>query len=103
MARRRGAPARAGEVLAGWLRSAGLAERVARASVVDVWPDLVGPQIAKVAAAESVTADGTLFVRVRSASWRQELTLMTPDILARINAGRRTGRIERIRWVLGHG
>jgi predicted nucleic acid-binding Zn ribbon protein len=103
MARRVGKPARVADVLPGFLRRAGIAERVAQAGVVDAWPALVGDQIARVAAAETVTADGTLFVRVASAAWRQELSLMTPDIIARINAGRRQGRVERIRWVLGHG
>ena len=49
---------------------------------------------------ESVTQDGTLFVRVKSAAWRQELSLMTPDIMAKLNAGRKGGRIERIRWIV---
>jgi len=98
---RRAQPARVSEVLAGYLKTAGLAERVAQAGVVAAWPVLVGPQIAQAAAAESVTPDGVLFVRVRSAAWRQELSLMAHDILAKLNAGRKTGRIERIRWVVG--
>ncbi len=102
MARARKAqPARVGEVLARYLKRAGLEERVAQAGVVDAWPALVGPQIAGAASAESVTPDGTLFVRVRSAAWRQELSLMAHDILAKLNAGRRTGRIVRIRWMVG--
>ena len=38
-----------------------------------------------------------------TAAWANELSLMTPRILARINAGR-TGRVREIRWVpLGPG
>jgi predicted nucleic acid-binding Zn ribbon protein len=103
MARRMGKPSRVADVLPGYLDRAGIAERVAQAGVLDAWPALVGPQIARVASAETVTADGTLFVRVASAAWRQELSLMTPDIIARINAGRKQGRVARIRWVNGGG
>lgn len=99
---RKGSPTRVSEAIAGYLKKAGLAGRVAQADVVLAWPDLVGERIARHAQAESVTPDGTLFVHVRSAAWRQELSLMTPEIIARINAGRgKTGRIERIRWVHG--
>jgi hypothetical protein len=37
---------------------------------------------------------------VATASWANELSLMTPQIMARINAGRRT-RIRGIRWLAG--
>ena len=94
-------PMRVAEVLKGYLRSAGLAERVGQASVVDEWPALVGPRIAKAAAAESVSQDGTLFVRVPSSAWRQELSLLSPEILDLVNRGRSSGRIKRIRWLVG--
>ena len=94
-------PTRVAEVLQGYLRSAGLAERVGLASVVDAWPERVGPRIAHAAVAEAVAADGTLFVRVPSSAWRQELSLMAPEILELLNRGRRDGRIARIRWLVG--
>ena len=94
-------PTRVAEVLQGYLRSSGLAERVGQASVVAAWADLVGPRIAKATAADSVTQDGTLFVRVPSSAWRQELSLMAPDILALVNRDRTAGRITRIRWLVG--
>ena len=94
-------PTRVAEVLEGYLRSAGLAQRVGLASVVAAWPELVGPRIARAAVADSVSADATLFVRVPSSAWRQELSLMTPEVLALINTGRAAGRIKRIRWLVG--
>jgi predicted nucleic acid-binding Zn ribbon protein len=94
-------PTRVAEVLQGYLRSAGLAQRVGLAAVVDAWAELVGPRIAHAAAAESVSADGTLFVRVPSSAWRQELSLMAPEILELVNRGRTDGRIARIRWLVG--
>ena len=100
-ATRKGKPTKLGEALAGYLKAAGLAERIGQAAVVDAWPALVGERIAHAAAPESVAPDGTLFVRVKSSAWRQELSLMTPEVLSLINAERSAGRIKRIRWLLG--
>lgn len=100
-ARRSSRPMRVSEVLRGYLEGTGLAGRVEQADVVARWPEIVGPAIAMHASAESVSADGVLFVRVRSAAWRQELSLMTAELMARLNAGRAAGRIRQIRWVLG--
>ncbi len=97
---KRGRPVAVGEALSGYLSRAGLAKRVAQAQVIPDWPSLVGPQIAAVATPESVTPDGVLFVRVTTSAWMNELQLMTPDIMARLNAGRGTGRITTIRWLL---
>ncbi len=83
-----------------FLATSGLGKGVERAEVVERWPELVGPQIAAVTEAESVSADGVLRVRVATAPWATELSLMTPRILARVNAGRQ-GRINHIRWIAG--
>jgi predicted nucleic acid-binding Zn ribbon protein len=97
---KRGRPVAVAEALNGYLSRAGLAKRVAQAQVIPDWPGLVGTQIAAVAMPESVTPDGVLFVRVATSAWMNELQLMTPDIMARLNAGRGTGRITTIRWLL---
>ncbi len=99
--RTKGTPTLIGSVVASVLRASGVGDRVEQAAVMAQWPELVGERIAKVAEPELVTPDGVLFVRVRSAAWRQELSLMTPSIIARLNAGRTAGRIEGIRWMLG--
>ena len=93
-------PVAVGEALRGYLTRAGLAKRVAQAQVIPDWTTLVGPQISAVATPESVSPDGTLFVRVTTSAWMNELQLMMPDIMARINAGRGAGRIKTIRWLL---
>jgi len=98
--RRRSKPTAVGEVLEGYLARAGLAQRLKQAQVVPEWPRLVGPQIAAVTSPESVRPDGTLFVRVATSGWMNELQLMTPQIMARVNAGRGPGRIRTIRWLL---
>jgi len=99
--RRKSKPTKVADLLAGVLRSAGVADRVGQAEVVAAWSDLVGERIAGAAVPEAVAADGTLFVRVKSSAWRQELSLMTPEVLSLLNAERSAGRIKRIRWLVG--
>jgi predicted nucleic acid-binding Zn ribbon protein len=88
------------DALASYLRQSGFSKRMQQAGIIEEWASLVGPQIAAVTAPESVTQDGVLRVRVATAPWANELSLMTPKILARLNAGR-TGRVKEIRWVPG--
>jgi predicted nucleic acid-binding Zn ribbon protein len=94
------APSPIAEALASYLRRSGLSKRIQQAGVIEAWPDLVGPQIASVTAPDSVTPDGVLRVRVATAAWANELSLMTPRILARLNTGRQ-GRVKEIRWMPG--
>ena len=89
-----------GEALKGYLDRSGIGQRIAQAQIVLNWAKLVGPQIAAVTQPESVAPDGTMFVRVATSAWMNELQLMSPDIMARINAGRGSGRIKTIRWLL---
>jgi predicted nucleic acid-binding Zn ribbon protein len=88
------------EALAAFLAKSGLGRRLAQAQVIPDWPRLVGPQIAAVTSPESVSPDGTLFVRVATSAWMNELQFMAPEIMARVNAGRGPGRIKTIRWLL---
>jgi predicted nucleic acid-binding Zn ribbon protein len=93
-------PSPIAEALASYLKSSGYSKRLQQAGIIEEWATLVGPQIAAVTAPESVTQDGLLRVRVATAAWANELSLMTPRILACLNAGR-TGRVKEIRWVPG--
>jgi predicted nucleic acid-binding Zn ribbon protein len=80
----------------------GIAEKVERASVVADWEELVGDHIARVASPVRVQGE-TLFVEVESASWRMELAMMRPQLMRKLNAGKRRGRIERIVFVQADG
>lgn len=93
-------PSPMAEALGNWFTASGVGQRVAQAAVVVEWPRLVGEQIAAVTEAECVTQDGLLRIRVANAAWANELSLMTPQIMARVNAGR-TARIRGIRWMAG--
>lgn len=88
------------EALRSYFRKAGMVRRLDLADAVDRWADAVGPQVAAVTRADSVTPDGQLRVRVVSNAWAHELSLMAPRILTRLN-GSRQGRIREIRWLVG--
>lgn len=88
------------EALTRWIAESGLRKRLDLARVTEEWPELVGPQVAAVTRALSVTPDGVLHVRVATHAWATELGLMTPRILARVN-GSRKGRVTQVRWMVG--
>jgi predicted nucleic acid-binding Zn ribbon protein len=98
--RKRSTPVRVGEAIASYVARSGLGARMSQAEVIPEWSRLVGPQIAQVTLPERITADGTLFVRVATSAWMTELQLMTPEIMARLNAGRGAGRVRALRWLL---
>lgn len=98
--KKQGNPVAVREVLDGYLAASGLGHRLAQARVIPEWRERVGPQIAAVTTPESVSPDGTLFVRVATSAWMNELQLQTPEIMARVNAGRGPGRLTGIRWLL---
>ncbi|MFW6085264.1 MAG: DciA family protein [Gemmatimonadota bacterium] len=100
MKRKNEDPKMVGGIVESALAELGIAERVKRAEVVAGWRELVGPRIAEVAQAVGVKGE-TLFVAVESAAWRNELSLMRPRLLAKLNAGRSEGRIERIVFLQG--
>ena len=94
-------PEAIGNIVANWLDRSGLAERVDQAGVIPEWPKLVGPQIAAVTAPQSITHNGTLFVRVTTNAWMNELSLLEPELLRSLNENQTRVPVRRIRWVLG--
>jgi predicted nucleic acid-binding Zn ribbon protein len=95
-------PMRVAEALASYLKRSGLGERLEQSATVDDWAERVGEGIAGVTEPLHVSR-GVLFVAVSSSSWLMELRMMEADIRRRLNEGRETGRIERIRFVIAGG
>ena len=93
-------PSTVGDVLASLLEQSGLAERVEQAGVIPEWAALVGAQIAAVTEPTSITADGTMFVRVTTNAWMNELSLMEPELLRALNTKEGRTPVHRIRWLL---
>jgi predicted nucleic acid-binding Zn ribbon protein len=88
-----------GDLLARFLDRSGIAARVEQATVLADWPQRVGPQIAAVASPTGLH-DDTLYVGVSSSVWLMELNLMKAELMKRVNAGRKEGRIREIRFVM---
>ena len=93
-------PEALGNVVGAFLKESKLDLRVAQASVVPEWEELVGKQIATVTKPISVTRDGTLFVAVKTNAWMTELSLMEPQILRALNAKAGRERVRKIRLQL---
>jgi predicted nucleic acid-binding Zn ribbon protein len=79
-----------------------LTERLApRSTLGDVqraWPEAVGPVIAR-EAAPTAERGGTLTITCRSSVWAQELDLMGPELVGKLNARLGGERITGLRCV----
>jgi len=84
-----------------YLKRRGMRRRLAQANVVVEWEQLVGPQLARISEPVSVDQSGTLWVRVKSAAWIQELQMMSPTILKTL--GRKGRPVTYIRWIASSG
>ncbi|MFP5356761.1 MAG: DUF721 domain-containing protein [Gemmatimonadota bacterium] len=93
-------PERLADLLTQFLKRSGMDKRIKQAAVLDEWGALVGPEIAAVTRALSITDDGTLFVAVRNHAWMSELTMMERELLASINRITGDKPIHRLRWTL---
>jgi len=88
-----------GDLLPRLLERRGLTAKVEAASVIPEWETLVGPGIAAVTRPVTVS-ESTLIVAVTTSPWMMELNMMKGDLLRRLNAGKRAGRIEQIVFVM---
>jgi predicted nucleic acid-binding Zn ribbon protein len=70
------------------------------AAVQRAWPAAVGPAIAAECEPASERA-GVVTVVCRSAVWAQELSLMAPDLVVRINAALGAERVTELRCRTG--
>jgi predicted nucleic acid-binding Zn ribbon protein len=75
-----------------------LAPKTTLADVQRVWPGAVGPVVAK-EAVPTTERDGTLTIACRSSVWAQELDLMGPELVGRLNAALGADRITALRCV----
>jgi predicted nucleic acid-binding Zn ribbon protein len=88
------------DAVSGFLAERGLARRVQQATAIEAWPGVVGERISAVTKALSITPDGILFVAVTTNGWMTELSLMEPELLAALNAGRGRDKVRKIRYRL---
>lgn len=79
-----------------------LAPQTLLAAVQRAWPDTVGPLIAE-QAQPTAERRGVVTVSCSASVWAQELDLMAPQIIPRLNAALERGQLQRLRCVaVGH-
>ena len=86
-------------VLSDVLDDAGVADHVQRVRVLELWPEIVGDQVARVTRARSVD-ESTLIVEVRNSAWLMELNMLKGDIIGRANERLDDVSIDKIVFVL---
>jgi predicted nucleic acid-binding Zn ribbon protein len=73
-----------GDALQQLIKSLGIEQQVEQYKIFDVWNDVVGEQVAKVAVPQRIH-NGVLIVGVNNAPWRNELTFRKKEILEKIH------------------
>ena len=80
-----------------------VAPRTVLADVQRIWTSAVGEDLAR-QSTPTAERGGSLTVACADAMWAQELDLMSPQILAQLNARLGEGALHRLRCVaIGHG
>jgi predicted nucleic acid-binding Zn ribbon protein len=92
----RRAPRRMGDVIGDL--TGRLQPQTTLADVQRVWPDAVGAMVAR-EATPTTERDGTLTIACKSSVWAQELDLMGPELVAKLNARLGGERITALRCV----
>jgi len=92
-------PVRVDALLSQVLAKHGVQKQVERMSLLALWPEVVGEQLAAVTRVRGVD-ESTLLVEVRSSAWIMELSLMKDRFLDRVNARLEEAPIDRIVFVL---
>jgi predicted nucleic acid-binding Zn ribbon protein len=98
--RRRSRPEPVGRVLDTVLKDLGLGDRLAGRRVLEAWPRIVGELAASHSRAVDLR-DGELTLQADHPVWRQELSLLSEQIVARCNDLFGEGTVRRIRWDRG--
>lgn len=76
-------PKHIGDTMQMMFREMGIERKVNQYKILDLWPEIVGENIALVTQAERVN-ESVLYVKVKSMSWRTELLFQKSNILKKI-------------------
>lgn len=79
------------------VRDLGIAPKMAQYDVIAAWPEVVGPQIARVTKPERME-NGVLYVAVTTAPWRAELAMKRLDLIEKLNTRIGTRVLNDIRF-----
>jgi hypothetical protein len=91
---------RLGQVLDKSLKRLDLSPRLDEYGVWPIWNETVGPTIARNAQPEKIR-NGTLFVKVTSPVWMQQLQYMKEMIVEKLNQRLKTDIVKNIFFVVG--
>jgi hypothetical protein len=83
------------------LRASGVPDAGVLAEVTRVWPEAVGPAIARAAWPQRVARDGTLHVTTVSSTWAFELGRMEQEVRAKLTASLGAATPPALRFATG--
>lgn len=90
-------PKSLGEAIESLFRELGFEKKVDQMRVLEIWPQIVGPTLTRIAQADRVD-NGILYVKVAGMTWRTELLFQKPLILQKIAEKLGEGVINDIRF-----
>lgn len=86
------------KILKKTIEKSGFKNAILQENAVSMWPIVVGKNISKISKAIDVDK-GVLFIKVESATWRQELHMQKKEIINKINKKIGSKAIKEIRLV----
>src|SRR5690348_16254147 len=101
MTERKRRPEAIAKIVANVIDRSGVAARIEQAGIIPEWRSLVGTLIAAVTSPQSISPNGTLFVRVTTNAWANELSMLEPELLRSLNSKPARAPVKKIRWMLG--
>ncbi|HOA89556.1 MAG TPA: DciA family protein [Propioniciclava tarda] len=93
--RSRSDPTALGDALGELIAEQGWTTEVSVHALLGRWPSIVGEAVAQHSTPESFVA-GIVTIRTDSTAWASQLRLMTPQLLAKLNAAVGEGTIKRL-------
>jgi len=90
-------PVALGSALADFVASLGIDGTLKRYAVLAGWSEVVGEQIARVTVPQRIE-NGVLFVTVKTAPWRTELSMQRLEIMKKLNAAAGAEVVRDIRF-----
>jgi predicted nucleic acid-binding Zn ribbon protein len=87
-------------ILENALREAGVGDRLQGRGPLLHWREIVGDEIAANVRAVDL-ADGVLTLEAGHGAWRQELTMLAPEIIEKFNARFGEGTVSQLQWQQG--
>ena len=78
-------PKQLGNAIASVLDRLGIGKKLKRYEILDLWPQIVGDQIAQVTKVDHIEGE-KLFITVSRSTWRNELMFLKKDLIEKVNA-----------------